>query len=837
MIKRFLSILTVIILVAASALPAFALGPTAQVNNDYIIEEQSYIGWDGCAVTVRSDGSFEYAQDGAAVYVSFGVRVPEATVTKSKLPYPVTTHKYTIDGVSYTVEQFALGDEGGAVCVYSRFTVKNETESAVSFPTVTGTVPIGTPPSAVDAKETASCDYIVSLKASTVESSLKAETFDSAKEKMKDHWDSYLSSLLTVSSLAKNHKSAVTAYRAALIDYTVAGTVSPAVALASADLARDVISRSNDAYTCALAAIKLSDVSLLTSADSIRNVVCAIIDTEKELPCPSLEENLDALLTVQSYAYLLKKLSETDPARAAEADEAKVYAEKLAKSIASAIKDIEKDIPFDWEVATTDSSAPITLSGADRASVKALCSWYIKSSVFTDVPSKDLVALAKDANPYYSSANDPCAAILSLFCEREDKTVLIGRGAPTSLLATNESITVSNIALSAGNTVSLNVTAKKNTVGLSLSGASSTPYQIEFPLLCDNTEYASVGFDCDCGVVSAPEGTGSVSVRLFESIFATEANRKAAVKLEIAICEAYEKQVESPTTISKEEFDAALKKAEKSRTATADEKRSCAEKLQAATEALSPMIAGYVYSSPTEDIPVGTVTNTEVYQKFSLPSDGTVTSLFVKGEFSEGISAAIYTLRGDNYTTDELRAESYGTEAEGGITFDVEFEAVAETVYVLCIFSEDSAVSLTLEKSAEATAHTVNAGEVVVYTAASLAFDLTVEQANRRDLDTFYSACLEANVSEYTKESQKTLKNKMKAAKAILCTASVTEDECEKTYDDLKKAFDGLDTYASEDRIEETPTVGLILIGIVIILLAGTFITALAARKKMNSDS
>ena len=837
MIKRFLSILTVIILVAASALPAFALGPTAQVNNDYIIEEQSFIGWDGCAVTVRSDGSFEYAQDGAAVYVSFGARVPEATVTKSKLPYPVTTHKYTIDGVSYTVEQFALGDEGGAVCVYSRFTVKNETESAVSFPTVTGTVPIGTPPSAVDAKKSASCDYIVSLKASTVESSLKAETFDSAKEKMKDHWDSYLSSLLTVSSLAKNHKSAVTAYRTALIDYAVAGTVSPAVALASADLARDVISRSNDAYTCALAAIKLSDVSLLTSADSIRNVVHAIIDTEKELPCPSLEENLDALLTVQSYAYLLKKLSETDPSRAAEADEAKVYAEKLAKSIASAIKDIEKDIPFDWEVATTDSSSPIALSGADRASVKALCSWYIKSSVFTDVPSKDLVALAKDANPYYASANDPCAAILSLFCEREDKTVLIGRGAPTSLLATNESITVSNIALSAGNTVSLNVTAKKNTVGLSLSGASSTPYQIEFPLLCDNTEYASVGFDCDCGVVSAPEGTGSVSVRLFESISATEANRKAAVKLEIAICEAYEKQVESPTTISKEEFDAALKKAEKARTATADEKRSCAEKLQAATEALSPMIAGYVYSSPTEDIPVGTVTNTEVYQKFSLPSDGTVTSLFVKGEFSEGISAAIYTLRGDNYTTDELRAESYGTEAEGGITFDVEFEAVAETVYVLCIFSEDSAVSLTLEKSSEATAHTVNAGTVVVYNAASLAFDLTVEQANRRDLDTFYSACLEANVSEYTKESQKTLKNKMKAAKAILCTASVTEDECEKTYDDLKKAFDGLDTYASEDRIEETPTVGLILIGIVIILLAGTFITALAARKKMNPDS
>ena len=77
----------------------------------------------------------------------------------------------------------------------------------------------------------------------------------------------------------------------------------------------------------------------------------------------------------------------------------------------------------------------------------------------------------------------------------------------------------------------------------------------------------------------------------------------------------------------------------------------------------------------------------------------------------------------------------------------------------------------------------------------------------------------------------------MKAAKAILCTASVTDEECEKAYDDLKKAYDGLSTYASQDKIEETPVVGLVLIAIVIVLLAGTFVTALAARKKMNPDS
>jgi len=210
---------------------------------------------------------------------------------------------------------------------------------------------------------------------------------------------------------------------------------------------------------------------------------------------------------------------------------------------------------------------------------------------------------------------------------------------------------------------------------------------------------------------------------------------------------------------------------------------------------------------------------------------------FVKGEYSEGISAAVYTLRGDNYTTDELRGECYGEEAEGGIFFPLSFEAEQDKVYVLCIFSEDGDVSLTLESSEDATAHTVEAGATVVYAGASLSLDFTVRQADRKDIDKFYNACLESDVSGFTKESRKTLNSKMKAAKALLCTQSVTEEECEKVYDELKKAYDGLDTYASEDKIEETPIVGLVLIGIVIVLLIATFLSAMAARKKMNPDS
>ncbi len=840
--KRLLFILTAIFVICASVVPSFALGPTVTQNDDFIIEQQSFIGWNDCSVILSGDGSFEYTENGAAVYVSFGEGAAMAEVSKNELPYPVTTHTYTLNDVSYTVEQFAYGDDSGAVCVYSRFTVKNSSESSVPFPTVMGTVPVSTVPSSVEKGKSASCDYIVSVRASAAEGAgdvLKSETFDSAKEKMKEHWNSYLSELLTISSLSKSHKIAVTDYHTAVIDYAVTGTASPCAVLASPALAAEILASSSDAYTCALAIMKTGTPTALATLDSIRNIANDIIYNEDEgaLPSATLDGNLDVLLTVQSYAFLLKKLSVADPSLAEDALEAKEFSKTLADSIATALKETEKELECDWEVATTGADAPLILNGEDMASAKALCSWYTKSAVFTDAPSTELIALAKDANTYYTAANDPAAAILSLALEREDGTLIIGRGAPLSLLSSNESVTVNNFVLSSGNTISVTVKASKKNIDVTLSGALSTPFQIEFPVLCDNLEYSSAGFDSASGVVTAPEGTSSVSIRLNETVSDSEAYRKASVKLETALCAAYEKKVETPTTISKEEFDSALKRAQKARTATADEKNTTADALILATEALSPMVAGYNYTAPENGVPVGTLTKSEIYQKFSLPANGTVTTLFVKGEYSDGISAAVYTLRGDNYTTDELRAESYGEKAEGGITFELNFEAEAEKIYVLCIFSEDKDVTLALESSDADTCHTVEAGETIVYTRASLAYDFTVRQADRKDLDTFYSACLEANVSEYTKESQKTLKNKMKAAKALLCTSSVTQDEYEKVYDDLKKAFDGLDTYASEDKIEETPIVGLVLIGIVIILLAGTFVTALAARKKMNPDS
>ena len=159
-----------------------------------------------------------------------------------------------------------------------------------------------------------------------------------------------------------------------------------------------------------------------------------------------------------------------------------------------------------------------------------------------------------------------------------------------------------------------------------------------------------------------------------------------------------------------------------------------------------------------------------------------------------------------------------------------------EEEYVLCIFSDEGDVTLSLEKSTDGYAHTYDMGEATVYVGTTLSVEVSVVQADRQGLDTFYRACTEADVSQYTKESIKTLTKYMKNAKEILCTSSVTEEECTKAYNDLKNAFEDLDTYASEEKIEDTPVVGLALIVLVVILLIATFVSAIIARKKMDPE-
>jgi len=841
-IKRVFALLFCLVLISAGILPAYAVGKDATESFDFISDNSVTVGWNGFPFTINGDGSFDVDIPGKQFSVVFGVHSPTATVTYNEPPYPVTTHEYTREGIGYRVDQFVYCINNGAACVFSRFTVKNGTSAPIAFPAVSGASPITQAPASVANGKSASCDYITFVKECKdggEAAAMNGESYESAKTKMKKHWDRYLEDTLEVSELAGAHGEASKSLGSATISYYIGASLSPATVLSSRELALLTLRDGSDVYACALALFKTGSRDTARAAlESIRTAAGEVAYVKGALPFATLEENLDALLTLQSYYYILKILSADDPALASEADSTKALAASYAEEIASALSAVDGSLPYDWETATTDLTAGIVLDGEEFASARALCEWYVKSSVFTGISFKSLYALAKDANDYYAAADSPETAILSLITERDDGTVVVGKGAPVSLLSENTSITVKNVSLSSGRTASLTITVKKDTVDISLSGLASAPVQVEFPVFYDNIEYASVGYDRESGIVTAPEGTTSVTVRLEDVPAEVEKERNAGAVLEASIATAVDtsSRIENPTSVSKEDFDGAFDRAKRARSSTADEKLSSAEALTAASSSLSPMVAGYTHVIPAEGTGVGSITRGEIYQKFSLPSTGTVKRLTVKGEYCDGISAAVYTLRGDAYTTDELCTETYGEEIEGGISFALDFDAVQDTVYVLCIFCEGGDVTLHLESSDTDAAHVREAGETIVYTGASLALEFTVEQVDRSDLDTFYSSCLITDVSGYTKESRKVLSSRLAETRKLLCTPSVTLEEYELSYENLKAAFDGLNTYASEDTMDEIPLVGLILIILVVILLTATLISALIARKRLDPN-
>lgn len=841
--KLFLIILS-LVLITALALPTLALSDRSVTENtDFIKEQTAVIGRPGYALTVRGDGSFYLGNEDNSLAVTFGTKAQTAEVTYEDSYYPITTHRYSVDGLSYTVSQFVYGPDGENICVYSRMTLKNETDKAVEFPKVTGAFAISGLPKQIEPGKNATVDFqtVVAFTDtaptdSTIGSSL---SYDDAVLSMKSFWDSYLSKKLVVNSVTKSNAEAYDNIKKALIyDSIGIHEYTASLALADFDLAKTVLSSTDDLYSAAVALSKTKETIIAVySLPTFSEFADKIALSDGRLPHPTLEENLDALLSLQSYAYILRCIAKSDDSYTDDADNATAASREFAKAVAKALSDTEAKLSCDWEAATTDKTYSLILNGKDFASATALCAWYTKSSVFSGGASKELVALAKDACEFCPSVTDPDAAILSLFSEREDGTLILGRGAPYSLLSENPSIVLDNFMLSDGTKAGLKITVDKKTVTFNLSGTGSHPVQIEFPVFEGSIEYASTGFDSASGVVTVPEGTTTVTVHLSNSVSSLEKDRAVYAGLEAAIAEAYEKKVENPTSVSKDIFTTALKKAEKARTSTRDEIIECTEKLTDSTASLSPMVAGYTFVSCESNEYAGTISKDEVYQKFTPAETGTVTSVLVEGEYADGISCAVYTLRGDLYTIDELCAETYGTEAEGGILFDCEFNAVGGKTYVICLFSEEGDVTLSLKKTDKETAYATELGETIVFSAASLVFEVNVRQADRAPLDTFYSACLESDVSEYTKESQKALQKRMNEAKAHLCKSSATEDEYNKIYDNLKKAYEGLDTYASEDKIEEPPIIGIVLIAIVLLLLVATLLSSLAARKKLNSDN
>ena len=848
-IKRLLCALLCAVLCLTSVLPTSAMGKNIIESSSYSDEDALALGWNGVYVLVRPDGSFDYEKDGETVTAFFGTLSPnaESSFDKKAAPYPVTSHSYTVNGIAYTLRQFLMAETDGDgnvtfAAVYSKLKVKNNTDVSQSFPKVSERTLALTEISAeIAPSKTANAEYVTPIIGETGEAA--PLSYNSAEAKMRSMWDTVFEDILSVDGLFDDTASD---YRNAVVSYNIKkGSATQDIILASAEYADAALKSADSCYTAAVALIKTKDIAAAKEVfpaltEKYNAITDGLTDSDGgKLIKNDLETNLTALSDIWGYGYIAKLISADDESFAGISEEAFTIGRALGDGIAAALEGIDKKYDTDWETVTTKDG--FAVNGEGFASANALCDWYIKSAAFSLCPSTDLRSLAIDALDYRTKSMDHSAAysfVSSLVSERDDGTIIIGRGTPDYYLSNNESFSVDNYALSSGSSFSMEVTVKKNEVEISFCCSLPVAIQAEFSAFKDNIEYASAGFDSETGIVTAPEGTTSITVRLFDTADKLHSERTARTSLESALAKAYTCTPDICTRVSREIFEKALNSAINARSATAQEQKDAAKKLNSSIETLSPMMAGYTYTSSDTNIQVDSITASEIYQKFSLPADGKITELFLTGDYSDSISCAVYTLRGDAYTTDELRAETYGEEADGGIIFDLDMEAKGETVYVLCIFTEDDEITLPLVKSTNgAQAHTQYGGETTVYSAMSLGLTFTVEQVDRANLDTFYHACLNADVSQYTKESQKKLKKALAGAKELLCTPSVTESEYEKVYDDLKKAYDGLSTYASQDKVDETPVVGLVLIGIVAVLLAGTFVSALMARKKMDIDS
>ena len=846
-IKRFFAVLTAALICIASALPLSAIGRAVVESDTYIDGTLIPIGWNGVYVSLRADGSFDYTDGENAQTVVFGKRAYTASCAydTTAAPYPVTTHTFSLDGLSYTLRQFVLAecDRSGQVLsatVYSRLKVKNNTDVSVPFPAVSGgAVTISEKAAEISSGKTETCEYATVIKRTDGQETAQ-KSYKDAEDAMRSMWDKIFEGTLEIS---KSFDVSAVDFRRSLVEYNITKSQSTLnLLLTSREYASLALSKAENCYTAAVALMKTGDTetaakvfpSLKTKYEAYESALGEHgLSEGLRLYCRDLSENLTALTEIWSYAYVAGELSADDESLEEAEIEAREAGKLLAESIASAIKDLQKQYKTDWETVTSDRG--IVVNGKDHASANALCDWYINNAVFATCPSSALRALAIEALDYRVCKDSDYTFVSSLIAQREDGTLIIGRGAPEYYLADKASFSVKNYTLFSGAVVSLKVEVEKKDVAISLSCPEDVAVQAEFSAFRDNIEYASAGFDSETGIVTAPEGTTFLEVRLSEKADKQNDSRIARTGLEAALALAYEQSPEESTSVSREIFEKALSSAEKARSSTTSKQLEAKKKLESAISTLSPMTAGYTHVIPDTDIPLDSITYGEVYQKFTLPSDGTVTELFVSGQYCDGISCAVYTLRGDAYTTDELRAETYGEEAEGGIVFDLDFEAVGGQVYVLCIFCDDADITLSLVRSTTGdNAHIQTGRETTVYSGASLGLEFTVEQVHRADLDTFYSACLEADVSEYTKESQKKLKKALDKAEKLLCTPSVTEDEYDEVYDGLKAAYDGLDTYASQDKMDEAPIVGLVLIGVVIVLLVGTFLSALFSKRKMN---
>ena len=170
--------------------------------------------------------------------------------------------------------------------------------------------------------------------------------------------------------------------------------------------------------------------------------------------------------------------------------------------------------------------------------------------------------------------------------------------------------------------------------------------------------------------------------------------------------------------------------------------------------------------------PVENLEADEILQTFTSKKAGTLSEIFIKGTYSEGITAVIYSVHKDGVSPGDLLGEAKGEVTSTGILFPFSVALEADTGYLLSVFSETDSVTLPVYPITQDAPilYAKTGNDTVAYDFTSIGAVLQITQANMKDLDVFLEKCMAADVTSYTKESRNRLEKEMKAAKELLCT-------------------------------------------------------------------
>lgn len=853
--KKF-AILLAFLLILISLVPTVFAAASPAHSQTYIPESHTSLGWIGYSpITVSGDGSFSFDDN----TVQFGYTTKIARIDRME-PYPATVHTFSDGTLLYSIHLFLneriLADVS-CLILYARLTVENLTNDTVAYPTVSEQlIPLTDVPAALSPEDKAVCDYAIIVNAG--ESSLPVPdrdtlgTFDDNITAMKKFWDDQLSGSFAFTEMPEEAQSFAASLQSGYIDLLCGIPTNEDYTLTALLQKLPADTAAMSCFDTALYYMKTEDTAFLDTiwnqlqnqyqkiCDGLKAYTFTVSEQEEEvylLPgtCPkaALEENLDALTELKALAFLCRRKNSEQ-----ESDVLAVY-HKLLSSVETVMRNTVSYCTSRWSATNLSGSLSqgiFTLSAEHSAAAAA--NWYKKDAVF-NVPSGGsyLKRLARQQLPYldadsFSSRFSFTDAIVS---QSEDGTVILGQELPGTWLCLEEALSFKNYPLSGGGTLDCTIIGEGNEIRIKLSPTVPTAASLEFPVFTNNIEYASCGFDSENGIVSVPAGITEITVRLKKDIAEiAEAHQNEHI-LETAIAEYEGINLADYTKYSGSLFSPALENAKAARTGPSSEMHKAAAELQKAAAKLAPVQSAYTLSLYQENsIPAGKLEADEIFQAFTSEKAGTLSEIFLKGSYTEGITAVIYSLQKDGFSPGDLLGEARGTATDTGILFTFSIDLEANTGYLLSIFSDSGAVILPVyHKAQDAPVFYAKAGDdSTAYDLTCVGVSLQITQANLEDLDIFLEKCMTADISSYTKESRKRLEAEIEAAKELLCTKSVSADEYKTVYNDLKDAYAALDTYPSDAPVEETPAALYVVLGIAAVLLIAGGIGAVAAYKK-----